>query len=72
VLVLALKEREAVYIGDDICVYLGRRTGDTTRVAIEAPANVKILREKLWKEAQDERKCSDRDQSAGSSTGPTD
>ena len=48
-LVLTLYDGEAVHIGDDIKIVMDRciDDGSSTRLGIEAPADVKILREEL-------------------------
>ena len=51
-LVITLKDGESVYIGDDIRIEMDRCIDDgrSTRLRIEAPKNVIILREELIKE----------------------
>ena len=48
-LVLTLYDGEAVHIGDDIKLVMDRCVddGEATRLGIEAPKDVKILREEL-------------------------
>jgi carbon storage regulator len=46
-LVLGRKAGERIYIGNDIYVVVQRVNGNTVRLAIEAPADVKILRGEL-------------------------
>lgn len=46
-LVLDRKKGQAILIGDGIRVVIIRTNGQRTRLAIEAPDDVKILREEL-------------------------
>jgi len=48
-LVLTLYDGEAVHIGEDIKIVMDRciDDGNSTRLAIEAPTDVKVLREEL-------------------------
>ena len=48
-LVLTLYDGEAVHIGDDIRIVMDRciDDGNSTRLAIDAPADVLVLREEL-------------------------
>lgn len=46
-LVLGRKVNETIHIGDDITVTLLKINGDQISIGIEAPKNVKILREEL-------------------------
>ena len=48
-LVLTLYDGEAVHIGDDIKIVMDRciDDGSSTRLGIEAPKDVKVLREEL-------------------------
>lgn len=48
-LVLTLYDGEAVHIGDGIKIVMDRciDDGNSTRLVIEAPADVKVLREEL-------------------------
>lgn len=51
-LVLTLKDGESVYIGDDIRIEMDRciDDGKSTRLRIEAPREVIVLREELIKD----------------------
>jgi len=51
-LVMTLYDGEAINIGDNVKVVIDRCTddGDTTRIGVEAPQSVRILREELIKE----------------------
>jgi carbon storage regulator len=46
-LILSRRESERVYLGDDIVLTIVRVSGDKVRIGVEAPANVKILRNEL-------------------------
>ena len=45
-LTLTVKNDETIYIGDDIQIKV-QRNGNQTRVSIDAPRDIPILREKL-------------------------
>ena len=53
-LVLSRKERQRIRLGDDITVTIMRLTGDQVRLGIDAPRNIRVLRDEL--EPHDERK----------------
>ena len=53
-LVLSRKERQRIRLGDDITVTIVRLTGDQVRLGIDAPRNIRVLRDEL--EPHDERK----------------
>jgi carbon storage regulator len=46
-LVLSRKKEEVLYIGDDIRIVIVDLSSTVARIGIEAPRNVKILREEL-------------------------
>lgn len=46
-LVLSRKERERVKLGDEITVTIVRVAGDKVRLGIEAPRDVRVLRDEL-------------------------
>ncbi|NVK31279.1 MAG: carbon storage regulator [Gammaproteobacteria bacterium] len=46
-LTLTIKDNETLHIGDDIKIVIKRANGATSKVSIEAPKAVKILRDKL-------------------------
>ncbi|MCU0709834.1 MAG: carbon storage regulator [Pirellula sp.] len=46
-LILSRRESERVYLGDDIVLTIVRVNGDKVRIGVEAPPNVKILRNEL-------------------------
>tara|TARA_B100000676_G_scaffold198600_1_gene195171 strand:- start:18 stop:227 length:210 start_codon:yes stop_codon:yes gene_type:complete len=46
-LVLSRKETERIRVGDSITVTIIRVSGDKVRVGIEAPADLKVLRDEL-------------------------
>jgi len=48
-LTLTVKDNETLYIGDDIQIKV-QRNGKQTRVSIDAPRDISILREKLLKQ----------------------
>ena len=47
-LTLTIKDNETIHIGDDIKVVIKKASGSGSKVCIDAPASVKILREKLF------------------------
>jgi len=53
-LVLSRKERQRIRLGDDITVTIVRLTGDQVRLGIDAPRDIRVLRDEL--EPHDERK----------------
>lgn len=53
-LVLSRKERERIHLGDNITVTIVRVSGDQVRVGIDAPKEIRILRDEL--EPNDDRK----------------
>ena len=46
-LVLSRKESERIRVGDSLTVTIVRVSGDKVRVGIEAPADLKVLRDEL-------------------------
>ena len=46
-LILSRRESECICLGDDIVLTIVRVNGDKVRIGIEAPPNVKILRNEL-------------------------
>ena len=46
-LVLSRKPGERIMIGDNIVIPLVRGTGQTVRIGLEAPKDIKIMREEL-------------------------
>ena len=48
-LILSRKEAEKVYLGNDIVPTIIRVAGDKVRIGIEAPSNVRVLRNELQK-----------------------
>ena len=52
-LVLSRKERQRIRLGDNITVTIVRLTGDQVRLGIDAPRNIRVLRDEL--EPPDER-----------------
>ena len=53
-LILTRKSGEGLYIGDDIRVTILEIRGKQIRLGIEAPANVVILREEIYRRIQEE------------------
>lgn len=53
-LVLTRKPGQSVYIGDEIKITLHGIRGNQVRIGIEAPANVKIYREEIYLQIQEE------------------
>lgn len=50
-LVLSRKQNERILIGDSVVVTVVRVSGDKVRIGIEAPANVRVLRDELEDES---------------------
>jgi carbon storage regulator len=46
-LALTIKDGETLHIGDDIKIVINKVKGSETKLAVEAPKTVKILRGKL-------------------------
>ncbi len=46
-LVLSRKPSERIYIGPDIIITVVRVSGQTVRIGIDAPKEIKIMREEL-------------------------
>lgn len=55
-LVLTRKQNEGILIGNDIVVTVINIDGDKIRLGIEAPKNVRVIREELIKEIGQENK----------------
>ena len=55
-LVLTRKQNEGVLIGGDIVITVINIEGDKVRLGIEAPKNVRVIREELVKEIGQENK----------------
>tara|TARA_B100000809_G_scaffold256604_1_gene296830 strand:- start:1027 stop:1203 length:177 start_codon:yes stop_codon:yes gene_type:complete len=53
-LVLSRKERQRIRLGDNIIVTIVRLTGDQVRLGIDAPRDIRVLRDEL--EPHDEQK----------------
>ena len=53
-LVLTRKPRQQIMIGDNIVVNVVEVQGDTVRLAIEAPREVKIYRGEIYRAIQEE------------------
>jgi carbon storage regulator len=46
-LALTIKDGETLHIGDDIKIVINKVKGSETKLAVEAPKTVKVLRGKL-------------------------
>jgi len=46
-LVLSRKQNERIRVGDSVVVTVVRVSGDKVRIGIEAPANMRVLRDEL-------------------------
>lgn len=55
-LVLTRKQNEGVLIGSDIVITVINIEGDKVRLGIEAPKNIRVIREELLKEIGQENK----------------
>jgi carbon storage regulator len=51
-LVLTRRAGESVVIGDDIVITVLQTRGDVIRLGIEAPRDVQVHREEVWRELQ--------------------
>jgi carbon storage regulator len=51
-LVLTRRAGESVMIGDDIVITVLEARGDVIRLGIQAPRDVQVHREEVWKELQ--------------------
>ncbi len=58
-LILQRKKNEAIRIGEDIRILVTDVGSDSVRLAIEAPAQVKVLREELLEAAAENRRSAD-------------
>jgi carbon storage regulator len=52
-LVLSRRERERLFVGDNIVITIVRVAGGTVRVGIEAPNDVQVQREEVRRRAKD-------------------
>lgn len=55
-LVLTRRPGQSVYIGDDVKITLVEIKGSQVRVGIEAPSNVRIFREEIYQQIQEENR----------------
>lgn len=55
-LVLTRKPGESLYIGDDIKVTLHGIRGNQVRIGVEAPSHVRIYREEIYLQIQEENR----------------
>lgn len=53
-LILTRKSGEGLYLGDDIRITILEIRGKQIRLGIEAPANVVVLREEIYRRIQEE------------------
>jgi carbon storage regulator len=53
-LVLTRRPGQSVYIGDDIKITLVEIKGSQVRIGVEAPGNVRIFREEIYLQIQEE------------------
>jgi carbon storage regulator len=51
-LVLTRRAGESVVIGDDVVITVLQTRGDVIRLGIEAPRDVQVHREEIWRELQ--------------------
>lgn len=59
-LVLSRKENESLRIGDEIKLTVLEVDGSSVKVGIEAPEEVTVLREELWKAIREQTKIAQR------------
>lgn len=55
-LVLARKVNDKILIGDNIEITIVSISGDTVRIGIEAPKDIKILRSEVYEEIQEQNR----------------
>ena len=55
-LVLTRRPGQSVYIGDEIKITLVEIKGSQVRIGVEAPGNVKIFREEIYLQIQEENR----------------
>lgn len=53
-LVLTRRPGQSVYVGDDVKITLVEIKGSQVRIGIEAPGNVRIFREEIYLQIQEE------------------
>lgn len=53
-LVLARKKGQSIMIGQDIKIFVVEVTGETVRLGIEAPPQMEIFREEIFRDLQKE------------------
>jgi len=53
-LVLARKKGQSIMIGQDIKIMVVEVTGETVRLGLEAPAQLEIFREEIYRDLQQE------------------
>ncbi len=53
-LVLARKKGQSIMIGKDIKIMVVEVTGETVRLGIEAPGQLEIFREEIYRDLQEE------------------
>lgn len=55
-LVLTRKPKQQIMLGDDIIINVVEVQGDSVRIAIEAPRNIKIYRGEIYRAIQEENR----------------
>lgn len=55
-LIITRKKEESIFIGDNIKITVVKIDDGSVKLAIEAPKDIVILREELYKEVQEENK----------------
>lgn len=56
-LILSRKVDEKIKIGEDITITIIETRGDQVKIGIEAPKNVKVFRQEIFDEIQNENKA---------------
>lgn len=56
-LILTRKAGQSICMGDDICITVMEVTGDKVRIGIEAPRDVRVLREELVRTVDSNRQA---------------
>ncbi|UTC67468.1 MULTISPECIES: carbon storage regulator CsrA [unclassified Treponema] len=56
-LILSRKTNQKILIGDDIEITIIDIRGDQVKIGVDAPASVKVFREEIYQEIQNENKA---------------
>jgi len=56
-LILTRRPGQRIRIGDDVVVIVQAVVGRTVRLGFEAPPDVKVWREEIWRDKQEDNRC---------------